>query len=218
MFHQYYPEEEIVVGVLGINLRISGTVIAWHKIVRKLSRSIALLVDSCRLQQFHEAIKSMLFSEFDFELPDDLIAQHPTKPRERSRLMVVNRRDGRWEHRTFAELPELLAPHDVLARNNTRVIPARLVGRRVLTGGRWEGLFLRERPGGDWQMLATTRGQPMPGESETRRLQRPRWKGGDGRLNRPAHRLDGAADRMQSPPPSLAIPLQWVAAGPERLE
>jgi len=106
----------------------------------------------------------MFFSEFDFELPDDLIAQHPTDPRDRSRLMVVDRRDGYWEHRTFAELPELLAPHDVLARNNTRVIPARLVGHRVLTGGRWEGLFLRERPGGMWEILATTRGQPMPGE------------------------------------------------------
>jgi S-adenosylmethionine:tRNA ribosyltransferase-isomerase len=103
-------------------------------------------------------------SEFDFELPDELIAQHPFEPRDRSRLMVVDRRRGCWEHRTFAELPELLDPRDVLVRNNTRVLPARLVGRREATGGKWEGLFLREQPGGTWEMLATTRGRPSPGE------------------------------------------------------
>jgi len=103
-------------------------------------------------------------SEFDFDLPDDLIAQHPIEPRDRSRLMVVDRRRGCWEHRTFAELPELLDPRDVLVRNNTRVLPARLVGRREATGGKWEGLFLREQPDGTWEMLATTRGRPSPGE------------------------------------------------------
>jgi S-adenosylmethionine:tRNA ribosyltransferase-isomerase len=103
-------------------------------------------------------------SEFDFDLPDELIAQHPIEPRDRSRLMVVDRRRGCWEHRTFTELPELLDPRDVLVRNNTRVLPARLVGRREATGGKWEGLFLREQPGGTWEMLATTRGRPSPGE------------------------------------------------------
>ena len=106
----------------------------------------------------------MFASEFDFDLPDELIAQHPIEPRDRSRLMVVDRRRGSWEHRTFAELPELLDPRDVLVRNNTRVLPARLVGRREATGGKWEGLFLREQPGGTWEMLATTRGRPAPGE------------------------------------------------------
>ena len=106
----------------------------------------------------------MYASEFDFDLPDELIAQHPIEPRDHSRLMVVDRRRGCWEHRTFAELPELLDPRDVLARNNTRVVPARLVGRRQTTGGKWEGLFLREQAGGSWEMLATTRGRPSPGE------------------------------------------------------
>ena len=106
----------------------------------------------------------MLTSAFDFELPDDLIAQHPIAPRDSSRLMVVDRRRGCWEHRTFAELPELLDPRDILVRNDTRVVPARLVGRRALTGGKWEGLFLRERPGGSWEVLATTRGRPAAGE------------------------------------------------------
>jgi S-adenosylmethionine:tRNA ribosyltransferase-isomerase len=103
-------------------------------------------------------------SAFDFELPDDLIAQHPVDPRDRSRLMVVRRSEGRVEHRVFADLPGLLAPGDVLVRNDTRVIPARLVGRREATGGRWEGLFLRALPSGDWEVLATTRGKPARGE------------------------------------------------------
>ncbi len=106
----------------------------------------------------------MLASEFDFDLPDELIAQHPIEPRDRSRLMVIDRRRGCWEHRTFTELPGMLDPADILVRNNTRVVPARLVGSRLATGGKWEGLFLRERTGGTWEMLATTRGRPALGE------------------------------------------------------
>jgi S-adenosylmethionine:tRNA ribosyltransferase-isomerase len=106
----------------------------------------------------------VLASEFDFDLPADLIAQRPAAPRDRSRLMVVDRGRGRWEHRTFADLPELLDPRDVLVRNDTRVVPARLVGRREATGGRWEGLFLRELADGAWEVLAKTRGRAMPGE------------------------------------------------------
>jgi S-adenosylmethionine:tRNA ribosyltransferase-isomerase len=103
-------------------------------------------------------------SAFDFVLPDELIAQHPAEPRDRSRLLVVDRRTGRWEHARFCELPERLAPGDVLVRNNTRVIPARLVGHRETTGGKWEGLFLRSLPDRSWEILATTRGKPAAGE------------------------------------------------------
>jgi S-adenosylmethionine:tRNA ribosyltransferase-isomerase len=103
-------------------------------------------------------------SAFDFTLPEELIAQHPVEPRDRSRLMVVRRKEGRWEHRTFAALPELLQPGDVLVRNNTRVVPARLIGHREATGGKWEGLFLRVLDGGAWEILATTRGKPLVGE------------------------------------------------------
>jgi S-adenosylmethionine:tRNA ribosyltransferase-isomerase len=106
----------------------------------------------------------MFTSEFDFNLPHELIAQHPIEPRHGSRLMVVDRKRGCWEHRAFAELPQFLDPHDVLVRNDTMVVPARLVGYRKSTGGKWEGLFLRERTGGTWEMLAMTRGQPAPGE------------------------------------------------------
>jgi S-adenosylmethionine:tRNA ribosyltransferase-isomerase len=103
-------------------------------------------------------------SAFDYELPHELIAQHPTEPRDRSRLMVVRRRSATWEHRIFADLPELLAPEDILVRNDTRVIPARLVGHREATGGRWEGLLLQARPDGCWEVLATTRGKPAVGD------------------------------------------------------
>ena len=105
----------------------------------------------------------MLTSEFEFDLPDELIAQHPIEPRDCSRLMVVDRHRGCWKHQSFADLPELLDPRDVLVRNDTRVVPARLVGYRAATGGKWEGLFLREQPGGTWEMMATTRGRPAPG-------------------------------------------------------
>jgi S-adenosylmethionine:tRNA ribosyltransferase-isomerase len=102
--------------------------------------------------------------EFDYTLPGELIAQHPVEPRDRARLMVLRRASGTWEHRSFSDLPELLTPGDVLVRNDTRVIPARLVGTREQTGGRWEGLFLRDRPDGTWEILARTRGTAKPGE------------------------------------------------------
>ena len=77
---------------------------------------------------------------------------------------MIDRQRACWEHRTFDELPVLLRPGDLLVRNNSRVIPARLLGRRVATGGMWEGLFLRELQNGTWEILASTRGRPVPGE------------------------------------------------------
>jgi S-adenosylmethionine:tRNA ribosyltransferase-isomerase len=106
----------------------------------------------------------LLISHFDFELPDDLIAQEPVAPRDHSRLMVIDRKHQSWSHRTFNELPDLLWPGDLLVRNNSAVIPARLLGYRAKTGGKWEGLFLRELPDHRWEILAKTRGRPRPGE------------------------------------------------------
>ncbi len=105
-------------------------------------------------------------SAFDFDLPELLIAQHPVEPRDQSRLMVLKRDSGAIAHHVFADLPALLAPGDLLVRNNTRVIPARLLGHREATGGKWEGLFLRVFPETDcWEILATTRGKPVAGET-----------------------------------------------------
>jgi S-adenosylmethionine:tRNA ribosyltransferase-isomerase len=100
---------------------------------------------------------------FDYALPEHLIAQHPAAERDAARLLVVRRGARSIEHRVFRELPELLAPGDLVVLNDTRVLPARLVGRREATGGKWEGLFLRATESGLWEMLAQTRGYPEVG-------------------------------------------------------
>ena len=87
----------------------------------------------------------MNVSDFDFELPESLIAQHPPHQRGGSRLLVV-RRDGSIEHAMFADLDRYLVPGDLLVLNNTRVFPARLLGRRVPTGGVAECLLLNREP------------------------------------------------------------------------
>src|ERR1043165_3485366 len=95
---------------------------------------------------------------FDYELPANLIAQEPCEPRDHSRLMVLRRQDNSLEHRYFFDLPALLDPGDLLILNDTRVLPARLLGHRTQTGGKWEGLFLRELPDRCWEMLCQTGG------------------------------------------------------------
>ena len=90
--------------------------------------------------------------QFDFELPEELIAQQPLADRSRSRLMVLHRGDGSIEHRTFVDLPELLTPGDVLVVNDTRVIPAKFLCRRA-TGAKIEGLFIRETSVGQWEVM-----------------------------------------------------------------
>ncbi len=106
----------------------------------------------------------MLTADYDFDLPPGLIAQRPIEPRDRCRLMVVRRGSGTLEHRVFADLPDLLRPGDCLVRNNSKVVPARLLGHREATGGKWEGLYLRSLPDGSWEVMATTRGSPLAGE------------------------------------------------------
>ena len=73
----------------------------------------------------------MLVSEFDFQLPEELIAQRPPEVRGASRMLQVDRLKGAWRDGWFAELPEALAPGDLLVLNDTRVLPARLYGRRA---------------------------------------------------------------------------------------
>ena len=87
----------------------------------------------------------MNVSEFDFELPDALIAQHPPPERGGSRLLVL-RRDGGIEHVMFSELGRYLVSGDLLVVNNTRVFPARLLGHRVPSGGAVECLLLTREP------------------------------------------------------------------------
>ncbi len=88
----------------------------------------------------------MKISDFDYDLPSELIAQTPIEPRDASRLLVVNRASGTWEHRHFRDLGAYLHPGDLLIANQSRVLPARLLGRRAETGGAVEVLLLTERP------------------------------------------------------------------------
>ncbi len=103
--------------------------------------------------------------DYDYELPRELIAQHPLPNRADARLLVVDRRTQSWESTHVRELPTLLNPGDVLVLNDTRVIPARLLGYRKQTRGRWEGLFLEASPEGIWKVLSKTRGKLRPGET-----------------------------------------------------
>ncbi len=95
---------------------------------------------------------------FDYELPESAIAQYPTSTRDESRLLVLHSATGQIEHRHFRDLPTYLNAGDLIVRNDTKVLPARLVGVRERTGGKWESLFLRELPTGEWELLAKTRG------------------------------------------------------------
>lgn len=96
----------------------------------------------------------MKASDFDYELPHERIAQRPIEPRDHARLMVVDMVRGRISHRHFFDLPEFLRPEDCLVLNDTRVLPARLIGRKEPTGGRVEFLLLRPLSHDRWQVLA----------------------------------------------------------------
>ena len=77
----------------------------------------------------------MNLQDFDFALPERLIAQQPPARRDGSKMMLVDRARGRWEHRSFTELPEILGPGDFLVVNTSRVFPARLRARRRVPNG-----------------------------------------------------------------------------------
>jgi S-adenosylmethionine:tRNA ribosyltransferase-isomerase len=95
--------------------------------------------------------------DFDYHLPPELIAQAPLDRRDASRLLHVRRDTGAWRHRQFTDLPSLLRAGDLLVLNDSRVIPARLIGRKVETGGQVELLLVR--PVGDVSTVAALSSQ-----------------------------------------------------------
>lgn len=105
----------------------------------------------------------MRTSDFDYELPPDLIAQQPVEPRDAARLLVVNRETGNLAHHHIRDLPSLLRPGDLLVLNDTRVMAARLLGVRGDTGGRVELLLLREHEDGAWSALVRPARAAVPG-------------------------------------------------------
>lgn len=96
----------------------------------------------------------MKVSDFDFYLPEELIAQHPLEKRDSSRLMVLNKKTGEIEHRHFHDIVDYLNEGDTIVLNNTRVMPARLIGEKVETGGKIEFLLLKRLEGDKWECLA----------------------------------------------------------------
>ncbi len=113
----------------------------------------------------------MLVSDFDYNLPERLIAQEPVERRDRSRLLVVDRASGAFTDSVFAELPEYLKPGDLLVLNNTRVFPARLIGRRLRTtprgdtalGGRVEVFLVSRLEALVWETLVKPGRALLPG-------------------------------------------------------
>jgi S-adenosylmethionine:tRNA ribosyltransferase-isomerase len=105
----------------------------------------------------------MKTSDFDYTLPAGLIAQNPIEPRDHSRLMVLDRSNGSLEHRRFFEIQDYLRSSDVMVFNDSRVIPARLKGKRAGSGGSVEVLLLRRREPGVWEALARPARRLLPG-------------------------------------------------------
>jgi S-adenosylmethionine:tRNA ribosyltransferase-isomerase len=130
-------------------------------------------------------------SDFDYELPSELIAQTPVEPRDSSRLLALDRATGRTEHRHFTDVPDYLRPGDLMVFNQSRVIPARLLGVRDDNGGRVELLLLRRQAEGLWQALARPGRRLRPGATVT--VTPPGREG-----PHPNPRLEGEEDRKDA--------------------
>ena len=105
----------------------------------------------------------MLLSDFDYDLPEERIAQVPIEPRNASRLMVLDPVEKTIEHRHFYDLKEYLEPGDTLIFNDTRVMPARLIGHRDQTGGKVEVFLLRRLDANHWETLVKPGKKAKPG-------------------------------------------------------
>jgi len=115
----------------------------------------------------------MKTSDFFYELPEELIAQDPLEDRTASRLLVLDRKTDKLEHKIFSDVIDYLKPGDCLVINNTRVIPARLIGEKEGTGGKVEILLLKRRENDVWESLVKPGKKLRPGARVTF---------GDGRL------------------------------------
>ena len=106
---------------------------------------------------------SMLKKDFWYDLPKELIAQEPASPRDAARLMVLSQKDDSIQHKVFRDLPEFLEPGDLLVVNNSKVLPARIVGVKQPTGAVCELLLLRQVKGDQWECLAKPGKRMQPG-------------------------------------------------------
>jgi S-adenosylmethionine:tRNA ribosyltransferase-isomerase len=127
----------------------------------------------------------MHISDFDYELPSELIAQTPLEARDASRMLVLDRAAQAWSDSGFKDFPSRLRPNDVVVVNNSRVIPARLLGRRQDTGGQVEVFLVREIEANVWEALVRPGGRLKKGS---------RASFGEGRL---------VAEMLDEPGPEL---------------
>jgi S-adenosylmethionine:tRNA ribosyltransferase-isomerase len=102
---------------------------------------------------------------FNYDLPPGLIAQHPPERRELARMMVLHRDTGMIEHKTISDMVDYLHAPDVLVLNNTKVIPARIFGRKAVSGGKVELLLLDETAPGEWKVLMKASRRPKVGDT-----------------------------------------------------
>ena len=102
-------------------------------------------------------------SDFFYSLPDELIAQTPLEPRDRSRLMRINRETGAISHTVFRDIPQFLHPGDLLVVNDSRVIPARLYGVKENTGAAIEFLLLEQKTNNEWEIICKPAKKAKPG-------------------------------------------------------
>ena len=105
----------------------------------------------------------MKLADFDYHLPEHLIAQSPVLRRDTSRLMIINRRTGVFRHAQFSQLDEFLPAGALLTLNNTKVIPARLIGKKPHSGGRVEFLLVQQKGSNIWEVLAKPGKSVPPG-------------------------------------------------------
>ena len=105
----------------------------------------------------------MKTSDFNFELPQELIAQDPLEDRSSSRLLIVDKKTGEWKHEIFRNIIDYLKPGDCLVLNNTKVLPARLMGTKEDTGASVEILLLKRREGDVWETLVKPGKKLRPG-------------------------------------------------------
>ena len=103
-------------------------------------------------------------ADFNYDLPEELIAQTPLEPRDSSRLLVLDRTSGRMEQRIFREIVDYLKPGDLLVANDTRVIPARLIGQRAESGGKVEVFLLHRLSKDEWEVLVKPGKKMHPGQ------------------------------------------------------
>lgn len=106
----------------------------------------------------------MKLEEFNYDLPKELIAQKPAEPRDSCRLLCLDKKTGEWEHHYFRDILNEIHEGDVFVFNNTKVIPARLYGKKKDTGGKVEVLLLTPKGNDEWEILVNPGRKALPGQ------------------------------------------------------